>query len=1117
MQSWAWYEEARSRLAICKDPTLLSVLRTQPLDPASERHMADMRHILYYVEAQLSNANGALDEQWSNFQDSCKKILKQKIPTIEAIYQSMVRQNAVLQKQTYMLKDISARLRASGRTYHRSSLIVSLNNADALEEELKHLQLGPKDIFQIQYEKVLQRQKKLSSNKSDKLKNLICNRNITHVSVNKPSLANSSAQLSSFLALSPIVPAKKLQPQKLDFVQSTPKPTSEPIQKTEKQQTKFEIKPERTQTTEIVKPPVTKLLFGSQPSEASKLLPQTTFKVVSSAPTNVKFPQSKVTSPVTSLSAKTASFPAFSFKTSASTASNESTIPSQTTSGGLAFKFQQIDNKQSTINTPVASVSTSMPPLLKFSLPTTDAAVPQFTSAFVPTSQNAVINLATTKATPTTSLFTSLSTSSIFGKNSAFSVTKTATTGGLIITPVTNNQANLKATVTTTTTDTISITPVSINTKPNFTFGVTMKTSSSDVSTICQTDVPKVVAQNETTPKMVSNLLTSSAPVITVKSGNIFSTPPNVTASTPSTKEEAKNTFSFSSAFGSTLQAPTAVSTTQSEITSQASVFTSPQVTPPVSLTSTQPSVTQTSFFGNTLPKVQPGTTQSSMFGAAATAGQKAIFQWPTTASTSTTSFSGQTSLFGSVAPTTSASKTSIFGASSQSEAQNVAPVQVSTFEKPFNQVSSTPTTVGNQASIFASPSVANQTAFGTSSLTTQSAPFGSFSKTQSSVFGSSSNSSLFGAATAQTSSVQTGSIFETPSNTAFGSPTATTTTSTFNMATTNSVFCSPVASPSFNSPTPASSSFGSTNFANTAGQSAFGSSFSNVSSATPTNTAFGQPFGAKSVFGATTSTTSSVFGASPNAAPFGVTTCVSSPFGSTPSPSNNFGKTAASSSSFSFSAAAAANVPNTPAFGFPKQSSFGFGNTSSDTGMNFGGLNVGNTPTSSASGFNAFSQSQNPFGRTNTTEQKSPFSGGSLFGAPTATTTASIFGGGTSSSPFNKTTSAFGSPAAFPTSTPFGQQTAFAPGTASFSSGNAFGSPQQEGAFSGASQTVNQTGFGSAASFQKPAPAFGSPSTFGSNSGFGSPPSFGGAPAFGSNQPFGNKVFGGGAAPANG
>lgn len=259
IQTWAWYEDARSRFAQTQDVALETLLRIQKLDPVSQRYLADIRHMCYYLNSQITQAQRTLDEQWENFQDSCKNIVKMKIPTMEAIYQTMVRQNAIQQRQQYVLKDISRRIRTQRSKITGPSLLLSLNNADQLEKELERLQLEPQHILQAQYERVLQSQKQLTTNKIQKLSKLILDKEVIRVTHTKPKLpstmqipvkANVNVQnslpQSSFLvaSLSPITTGKQPQPKVVDFIQSTPKTLSEATPK---------------QTSDVFKPLLTSL------------------------------------------------------------------------------------------------------------------------------------------------------------------------------------------------------------------------------------------------------------------------------------------------------------------------------------------------------------------------------------------------------------------------------------------------------------------------------------------------------------------------------------------------------------------------------------------------------------------------------------------------------------------------------------------------------------------------------------------------------------------------------------------------------------------------------------------------------------------------------------------
>lgn len=110
IQSWASYEDVKSRFTTYSNSTMTTLTRFQPLNFTYERHLCDMQYLIYYLESQLVHGNQSLDEQWEVFQMSCKETSKLQLPSTEMIYLAMVTHNATLQKQIYIMKDVSTRL-----------------------------------------------------------------------------------------------------------------------------------------------------------------------------------------------------------------------------------------------------------------------------------------------------------------------------------------------------------------------------------------------------------------------------------------------------------------------------------------------------------------------------------------------------------------------------------------------------------------------------------------------------------------------------------------------------------------------------------------------------------------------------------------------------------------------------------------------------------------------------------------------------------------------------------------------------------------------------------------------------------------------------------------------
>lgn len=248
IENWALFEDARLRHVQSKDAETGRALRTQPLDPASKRSLAEIEHLQYYLESQIIQANGVMDDQWEAFQDSCRSTLRTKVPTMEAIYQTMVRESVILQKHKYVLKDLSRRIQAQ-RAKGPSTvlpLLVSHRDPDKLEAELRRLTLEPRNASEATYQRVQQTQKKLTLDKLSNLRNVLVSRKVSAVTVSKPlpsvtpaglvatpkaksigaKLSAPPQPLTSLMGatLSPIPNAKQRVPvpKQLDFIQSTP-------------------------------------------------------------------------------------------------------------------------------------------------------------------------------------------------------------------------------------------------------------------------------------------------------------------------------------------------------------------------------------------------------------------------------------------------------------------------------------------------------------------------------------------------------------------------------------------------------------------------------------------------------------------------------------------------------------------------------------------------------------------------------------------------------------------------------------------------------------------------------------------------------------------------------
>ncbi|KAK5646454.1 hypothetical protein RI129_004918 [Pyrocoelia pectoralis] len=1001
IQTWAWYEDARSRYTQSQEATLDTLLRIQQLDPVSQRRLSNIQYLTYYLESQLIQANRALDEQWENFQDSCKKTSKLKIPTIETIYQTMVRQNAIHQKQKY-------------------PLFVSLNNVDQLERDLLQLQLDPENLLYAQYERVVETQKKLTRTKVKKLGNLLLERDITHIAVNKPQLSNTSLQTllntSAQLrkndetilgaALSPIPSNKLTSTHNSDVIQSTPKTITTERKKDEGTFKAILTKPESKPNDDVT----INAVVTSTTTSTSNLTQPFNFSSSStslSVTANISSPIFSFSKPTAAVQAKTdtVTTSVFQFTPASTSVMPQFSLPSTSSLFSLFTSTEPFVSSNFTSTT----IAESKP------LPTT------VSSAFVPTTQ---LTFAFTAKSDNTSLTstTAVKPSPAFN----FSVPATGIVGKTE--PLQTKVSSPKTVATTTSTSTLfKFTSPKTTTVTNTTAGISVFNFKSPVS--------------------ISSTLTPAAVTVTPVSLQINTT--NKSALSPETVpvQVASTSIGTNSAFGFS-----------SAATVQNSVFTfKPSVSQP-----TLGQQTAFEFSNATNDKLKTPIfssivkTVTTTSGAAVTTSVKSIFSPVMTTSADTSLVKERTFLDAAVTSTSSIfNNANVSTGSPLINPSTSAPIA---FASPTPAASVT-TTSSNLFPTTASNTSVSITPIFTSITTTSSDNTAAKSSTPSSTFSLPAvTEPMFGTSVTSSSSVFTPTAFSAASNSVFTQPTTT----VFPQSTTisSSIFVQPVTTVTSSFSTSQPSIFGDTP---TTTNSVFGTQKSSFES----GSIFDKPaFGSTPTFGTSTAASTNIFATASTVPLFGSNTSI---FGNSATAPSVFPQ---QSSTFSFSAAAA-NIPNSDTkFGFSKP--FNFANTQQNVeggAFSFNSLTMGvpNTNTTASSPMNsAFGQSSNanPFAKTVSQEQK-PFGGGSLFGTPPSATSSSIFGGGASNSSPSFGQSNFGSS--------FGS-----PQPSGLFSGGTNQSVAQSG-FGAFNQTPQKSpGFGGAPIFGGSPSGFGAPPTFG-------------------------------------
>ena len=120
LQSFAWLEETKSKNSA--NVSLTSRNRGEG------SKFADLQRLYYYTQSQLIQATKALDLEWAEFKN--REASKMKIPSLEVIYQSLIRYNQIIKQEKKIVEDLTKKWRnlARGGKESLTSLDRSLAN-----------------------------------------------------------------------------------------------------------------------------------------------------------------------------------------------------------------------------------------------------------------------------------------------------------------------------------------------------------------------------------------------------------------------------------------------------------------------------------------------------------------------------------------------------------------------------------------------------------------------------------------------------------------------------------------------------------------------------------------------------------------------------------------------------------------------------------------------------------------------------------------------------------------------------------------------------------------------------------------------------------------------------
>lgn len=956
IQSWAWFEEAKSLYNDSKNEVVNLLIKVQSLDSLSEKRLKDIDQLAYYIESQITLADKALDEQWGSFQDYTKKRYKQKVHTVDSIFQTMVNQNAVIQKQTYILKTVSMRLKQKKSKIN--SLLISLEKDNDLVEDFQSLHLNPEDLLQLQVEKIKNHSKKLSAAKIKKLQALMKDRPVVRVKAVKPQVSTwtftqspKDSKIKSCLDKLNASAARSLNfsqdesVAELEQSRSTPPPMKTGL--TSSQSSAF------ASLTQTFKPQFQPQTVEFKTSAASSFVSQPAMDKDSF------FTQTNATTSTTGFGLSTAGN-LFGAKTSTQT------------------QAVQVTNATTSINTNIAGKC------LKLTEATGEPQNSSQSSTLGETINNVI-------------------TVSLFGnKNEATSSASAVPASGTTFKNIFGGAApqfgsTLISSNTSSTTAVPSSSGASDSSKTSFGFGSSPSTAMNLKKESNST--PSSVVLPSSTPSVSSGFSSSNF--------NSSKTDSAVASSAPSFFESNKSSGSLvlgstlnSTSTGSNLFGSAISPTTSSAVASSASSFFGSNKSSGLVVLGNAPNVISTgsNMFGSSKSTINstPAVVGRPIFGTPTTT--SSIFGSPVSANTLTTApkvDGGKVTLFGSPTftnPATSAvtNTTAMVTSTAPIATENDKPSDSSSQPLPGTPKTTTPSIFSSVAAISASSSVeapsstTAQTLFGVAKPNTLT--FGSptsVSGNQGNIFAAKPQQSLFGATSAfgttpMPNSSKTEGTTAEPIFKAASSPPPSTVGSATPTTSENNIFAAKTISSQAQATVPLKSE---TIFASTApafgAATTFGSDAtkkedsSNKESTVPVTTS-SNIFGGQSFSSSTTSTTTPLFGTATTTSSFG-----KAPFGSAASPT--FGSPSSSSSGSFFGSSTVSSTT----------SIFGSGATS--------GSSIFGAPTTTSStftpAFGATSSSTSPFGATPAVTTVTPTFG--AFGSPATTPAPSnnIFG----------------------------------------------------------------------------------------------------------------------------
>uniref|UniRef100_A0A1B6DTN8 Nucleoporin Nup159/Nup146 N-terminal domain-containing protein n=2 Tax=Clastoptera arizonana TaxID=38151 RepID=A0A1B6DTN8_9HEMI len=120
-ESFSWLEEAKSLIECSNDPHFVKLLRNKGTNPILSSKIDNIDKMLFYVRSQITHVNQKLDSEWiyTEYQNKNSKPLF-KAPTTETVFQTIMTLNKVIHKQKFILDDVEGKLKKKRGKEHSS-------------------------------------------------------------------------------------------------------------------------------------------------------------------------------------------------------------------------------------------------------------------------------------------------------------------------------------------------------------------------------------------------------------------------------------------------------------------------------------------------------------------------------------------------------------------------------------------------------------------------------------------------------------------------------------------------------------------------------------------------------------------------------------------------------------------------------------------------------------------------------------------------------------------------------------------------------------------------------------------------------------------------------------